>query len=99
MPLQYKENKINDAPTLPHKDDDASPPHSDLSDNLSPTGDNSSDESKSNSSDDWCYKDIISSDMYVCGALDRAHKRDCPMSSRSGFPIEVYSTDSRLSPV
>ena len=33
----------------------------------------------------------------VCGALGRAHKRDCPMSSRSSFPTEVYSTDSRLS--
>ena len=35
--------------------------------------------------------------MCVCGALGRAHKRDCPMSSRSGRPKEVYSTDSRLS--
>ena len=69
-----------------------------FSDNLSPAGDNSSDESKSTSSDDSCYEDdIISSDMCVCGALGRAHKRDCPMSSRSGLPIEVYSTDSRLS--
>ena len=25
------------------------------------------------------------------------HKRDCPMSSRSSFPTEVYSTDCRLS--
>ena len=52
----------------------------------------------STSNDDWCYEDdIISSVMCVCGALGRAHKRDCPMSSRSGLPIEVYSTDSRLS--
>jgi hypothetical protein len=35
--------------------------------------------------------------MCVCGALGRAHKRDCPMSSRSDLPTEVYSTDSRLS--
>ena len=33
----------------------------------------------------------------VCGALGRAHKRDCPMSSRSSFPTEVYSIDYRLS--
>ena len=32
----------------------------------------------------------------VCGALGRAHKRDCPMSSRSSLPTEVYSTDSHL---
>ena len=32
----------------------------------------------------------------VCGALGRAHKRDCPVSSRSSLPTEVYSTDSRL---
>ena len=94
----YNKRRVNDAPTLPHKDDDTSPPHSDLSDNLSPAGDNSSDESESTSSDDWCYEDdIISSDMCVCGALGRAHKRDCPISSRSGLPTEVYSTDSRLS--
>ena len=48
MPL----NQIN-GPTLPHKDDDASPPHSDLSDDhLSLAGDNSSDESESTSNDD-----------------------------------------------
>ena len=35
--------------------------------------------------------------MCVCGALGRAHKRDCPMSSRSSLPTEVYSTDSQLS--
>ena len=34
--------------------------------------------------------------MCVCGALDQAHKRDCPMSSRSSLPTEVYSTDSQL---
>ena len=94
----YNKRRVNDAPTLPHKDDDTSPPPSDLSDNLSPAGDNSSDESESTSSNDWCYEDdIISSDMCVCGALGRAHKRDCPMSSRSGLPTEVYSTYSRLS--
>ena len=95
----YNKKRVTDAPTLPHKDD-ASPPHSDLDNNLSPAGhDNySSDESESTSSDDWCYEDdIISSDMCVCGALGRAHKRDCPMSSRNSFPTEVYSTDSRLS--
>ena len=73
---------------------------SDLSDNLCPDIDNnySSDESESTSNDDWCYEDdIISSDMCICGALGRAHKRDCPMSSRSGLPTEVYSTDSRFS--
>ena len=92
----YNKKRINDAPTPPHKDNDVSPPHSDLSE--SPGGDNSSDESESTSSDDWCYEDdIISSDMSVCGALGRAHKRDCPMSSRSGLPTEIYSTDSRLS--
>ena len=32
----------------------------------------------------------------VCGALGRAHKRDCPMSSRCSIPTEIYSTDSRL---
>ena len=95
----YNKRRVNYAPTLPHKDDDASPSHNDLSDNnLSPAGDISSDESESTSSDDWCYEDdIISSDMCVCGALGRAHKRDCPMSSRSGLSTEVYSTDSRLS--
>ena len=94
----YNKKRINDAPTLPHKDDDASPPHSHLSDNLSTDGDNSSDESVSTSNDDWCYEDdIISSVMCVCGALGRAHKKDCRMSSRSGLPIEVYSADSRLS--
>ena len=36
-------NRLNDAPTPRHKDDDASPPHSDLSDdNLSFANDNSS---------------------------------------------------------
>ena len=51
-------------------------------------------ESESTFSDDWCYKDdIISSDVYVCGALGRAHKRDCPMTSRSSLPTEVYSAD------
>lgn len=95
----YNKRRVNDAPTPPHKDDDASQPYSDLSDNnLSPAGDISSDESESTSSDDWCYEyDIISSDMCVCGVLGRAHKRDGPMSSRSGLPTEVYSTDSRLS--
>ena len=43
--------------------------------------------------DDWCYEDDIISDMCVCGALGRAHKRDCPMSSRSGLRTEVHSTD------
>ena len=63
----YNKRRVNDAPTLPHKDDDASQPYSDLSDNnLSPAGDISSDE---------CEDDIISSDMCVCGALGRAHKR------------------------
>ena len=33
----------------------------------------------------------------VCGALGEAHKTDCPMSSKSNIPTEVYSTDSRLS--
>ena len=65
---------------------------------MSPAGDNSSDESESTFSDDWCYEDdIISSEMCICGALGRAHKRDCPMSSRSGLPTELYSTDSQLS--
>ena len=39
-------NRVNDAPTLPHKDDDAS--------QRSHAGDMSSDESESTSSDDWC---------------------------------------------
>ena len=95
----YNKKRKNDAPPLPHRDDDASQPHSDLSqDDMSFAGDISSDESDSTSNDDWCYEDdIISSDMCVCGALGRAHKRDCPMSSRSGLPTEVYSTDSQLS--
>ena len=95
----YNKKRLKDAPTPPHRDDDVSPTHSDLSDgDLSLAGDNLSDESESTSSDDWCYEDdIISSDMCVCGALGRAHKRDCPMSSRSSLPTEVYSTDSRLS--
>ena len=72
----YNKSSVNDSPTLPHKDDDASQPYRDLSDNLSPAGDISSDESESTSGDDWCYEDdIISSDMSVCGALGRAHKR------------------------
>ena len=51
----------------------------------------------STSADDCCFEDeIISSDMCVCGALGRAHSRDCPMSSRSSLPTKVYSTDSRL---
>ena len=33
---------------------------------------------------------ILSVVTCVCGALGRAHKRDCPMSS-SSFPTEVYS--------
>ena len=75
--------RLKNAPTPPHIDDDASPLDSDLSDddNLSLPNDNLSDESESTSNDDWCYEDdIISSDMCVCGALGRAHKRDCPMS-------------------
>ena len=104
----YSKRRLCDAPTPPHKDDDTSPPLSD--DNLSFAGDNSSDEGECTSADDWCYEgectsaddwcyedDIISSDMCVCGALGRAHKRNCPMSSRSSLPMEVYSTDSRLS--
>ena len=33
----------------------------------------------------------------VCGAIGRAYKRDCPMTSRSSLPMAVYSTDSQLS--
>ena len=86
----YNSRRLKNAPTPPHIDDDASPPDSDLSDDdLSLPSDNLSDESESTSNDDWCYEDdIISSDMCVCGALGRAHKRDCPMSSRSSFPTE-----------
>ena len=65
---------------------------------MSFANDNSSDEGESTSADDWCYEyNIISSDTRVCGALGRAHKRTCPMSSRSSLPTEVYSTGSRLS--
>ena len=72
----YNKKRINDAPTLPHKDDDASSPHSDLSDNLSPAGDNSSDESESTSSDDWCYEDdIISSEMCLWSPWSSTQKR------------------------
>ena len=99
----YNKKRVGDAPTLPHKDDDISSFHSDLSenqdDNLSPSGDFlcQTDESDTTSADDWCYEDdIISSDMCVCGALGRAHKRDCPMSSRCSLPTEMYHTDSRL---
>ena len=94
----YNKSKWCSHSTLPHKEDDASPPHSDLSDNNLSSADHdnySSDERESTSSDDWCYEDdVISSD--VCGALGWAHKR-CPMSSRNTLPTEVCSIDFRLS--
>ena len=90
--------RLNDAPIPPHIADDISPPHSDLSDdNLSPAGDNLSDESESTSNDIGAMKMTLSVVTCVCGALGRAHKRDCPMSSRSTLPTEVYSTDCCLS--
>ena len=99
----FNKKRVGDAPTLPHKDDDTSSFHCDLSeiqdDNLSPAGDflSQTDVSDSTSADDWCHEDdIISSDICVCGALGRAHKRYCPMSSRCSLPTEIYNTDSRL---
>ena len=70
-PYNKKRVHVNDAPTLPHKDYDASQLHSDLSDDdMSFAGDNSSNESENTSSNDWCYEDdIIRSEMCVCGAL------------------------------
>ena len=80
-PLNKK--RLNDAPTPPHKDDDASSLNSDRSDDnllqvtvhlmkvveFQPmTGD----------------VKISLVATCVCGAYGRAHKRDCPMSSRSG---------------
>ena len=36
------------------------------------------------SADDWSYEDeIISGRTCLCGAGGRAHKKDCPMSSRN----------------
>ena len=95
----YNKRRLKNAPTPPHIDDGASPPDSDLlDDNLSLPSDNLSNESESTSNDDWCYEDdIISSDMCVCGALGWAHKWNCPISSRSSFPTEVYGTDCHLS--
>ena len=40
-----------------------------------PTGDSS-----------WCFEDdIISGNICVCGALGRAHKKDCPLNSRNHY--------------
>ena len=39
-----------------------------------PTGDTS-----------WCFEDDIISGICVCGALGRAHKRDCPSNSRNRY--------------
>ena len=39
----------------------------------SPTGDTS-----------WCFEDdIVSGNICLCGALGRAHKKDCPLNSRN----------------
>ena len=35
---------------------------------------------------DWCFEDdVVSSDFCICGAGSRAHKKDCPMSSRNRY--------------
>ena len=58
--------------------------------------DTSSDESvlsHNMSADDWCYEDdIISGDICMCGAGGRAHKIDCPMSSRNRYPSCALSS-------
>ena len=35
---------------------------------------------------DWCFEDdIISGNVCTCGAISRAHKKDCPLSSRNRY--------------
>ena len=56
------------------------------------------DESFSSSADDWTLEDdIISGTLCVCGAINRAHKKSCPMSSRN-YPSRVLFPPSECIP-
>ena len=53
---------------------------------LSEAEDFSSEDSEAMSNGEWCFEDDIITDMCICGAGGRAHKKDCPMSSRNRYP-------------
>lgn len=53
---------------------------------LSDAEDFSSEDSEAMSNSEWCFEDDIITDMCICGAGGRAHKKDCPMSSRNRYP-------------
>ena len=85
----YNKKRSCDAPTAPPEDDDSA-----SDDSQSGVSLDESDDSPM-SADDWCYEDdIISGGICLCGAGGRAHKKDCPMSSRNRYPSCALSNQA-----
>ena len=85
----YNKRRKDGTPAPQHEDDLVSE-NSDVmtftDDILSDAEDFSSEDSEAMSNSEWCFEDDISTDMCICRAGGRAHKKDCPMSSSNRYP-------------
>ena len=81
--------KIRGAGVSSRLEDDKASENSDdieFSENSLSDADGSSEGGVASSESDWCFEDdIISGNVCTCGAISRAHKTDCPLSSRNRY--------------
>ena len=90
----YKKRKVDASVSL---HDNVAPRESSDSDrDISPVVYLSSDSSLDDSGDEWLNdEDLMSGSLCLCGALSRAHKAYCPMSSRNRSSRVLFGADNK----
>ena len=78
-------NKVSKSRTSHHSDDTVSA-NTNTVHTISDEDEVSSDDFILSSDSDYCFEDsIFTGDLCTCGAAGKAHKKDCPMSSRNRY--------------